>query len=136
MTITATLVPESRRLTFLPETFTPRMMMRAEGLIYHQASMLSKQYGGGLWEFYTLSNGGRYAAPVRPDQVAVRVDGNGYDGIVSADAFGIIVTLFVFGALAFIDDETLREKYSDHYHQLRAFAVEHAEREAILAAIY
>ncbi|WP_250532451.1 antirestriction protein [Caballeronia sp. ATUFL_F1_KS39] len=133
--ITATLVPESRRFTFMPEAFTARMMMRAEGLTFHQASMLSRQYSGGYWEFYTLSNGGFYLAPTRPEQFAVRIDGNGYEGIVSADAFGIIVTLFVYGALVFIDDDTLREKYSDHYHQLRAFAVEHAEREAILSAI-
>jgi hypothetical protein len=133
--ITARQVPESRRLTFMPEAFTPRMMMRAEGLTYHQASLLSKQYSGGYWEFFTLDNGGFYLAPTCAERFNVSVDSNGYECNVSADAFGVIVTLFVYGALVWIDDETLREKYSNHYHQLRAFAIEHAEREDILNAI-
>ncbi|KXU94151.1 hypothetical protein CR51_27135 [Caballeronia megalochromosomata] len=135
MTIIATQVPESRRLAFMPAAFTPLMMMRAEGLTYHQASLLSRQYSGGYWEFYTLSNGSFYLAPTCAERFDVSVDGNGYEGDVSADAFGIIVTMFVYGALAFIDDEALREKFGEHYHQLRAFAIEHAEGSAILAAI-
>jgi hypothetical protein len=63
------------------------------------------------------------------------VHGNGYEGEVSADAFGIIVTLFVYGALAWVGNEALREKFSNHYHQLRDFAIRHAEASAILSAI-
>ncbi|SAL03039.1 antirestriction protein [Caballeronia calidae] len=133
--ITARLVPDDRRLNFLPEAFTTRMMMRAESLVFYQADMLSKQYRGGLWDFYSLSNGGFYLVPTCAKRFDVSVVGNGYEGNVSADAFGIIVTLFVYGALVFIDDATLQEKYSNHYHQLRDFAIEHTEREAILNAI-
>ncbi|WP_250477639.1 MULTISPECIES: antirestriction protein [unclassified Caballeronia] len=133
--VVATKVPDDRRLAFLPEAFTPRTMMRAEGLVYHQACLLSKQYTGGYWEFFTLSNGGFYLRPTGRERFDVAIGGNGYEGSVSADAFGVIVTLFVYGALVWIDDEALREKFSNHYHQLRAFAIDHAEREAILSAI-
>lgn len=133
--IIATEVPESRRLGFMPEAFTPRMMMRAEGLVFHQASLLAQSYSGAYWDFFTLSNGGFYLAPRSDRRFEVQVEGNGFESDVSADAFGIIVTLFVYGALVWVDDEALREKYSDHYHQLRAFAVEHDEGGAILRAI-
>jgi len=128
-------IPESRRLGFLPDAFTPRLMLRAESMVYHQADLLSKSYRGGSWDFYRLSNGGYYLAPVYPKQFQVLVEGNGYSGEVSADAFGIIVSLFVFNALCFINDDALQAKFSDHYHQLRAFARDHAEREDILNAI-
>lgn len=133
--LVATVVPDNNRLAFLPLAFASRMMIRAECMIYQQADLLSDDYNGGLWNFYTLSNGGYYVAPASPASFDVAVDGNGYQGNVSADAFGIIVTLFVYGALAWIPDDTLQDKYSNHYHQLRAFAAEHAEAGAILSAI-
>ncbi|SAK63707.1 antirestriction protein [Caballeronia pedi] len=133
--VIATPVPASKRLAFMPEAFTPRVMIKAEGLVYHQAAMLSRTYQGGLWQFYTLSNGGYYLAPETDKRFPVQVTGNSYEGEVSADAFGVIVTLFVYGALVWIDNAPLREKYSDHYHQLRAFACQHPEANAILRAI-
>ncbi|KAK48179.1 antirestriction protein [Caballeronia jiangsuensis] len=133
--IIAERVPEHKRLGFLPAAFTTRLMLRGEAMAYQEAGRMSDSYKGGMWEFYTLSNGGYYLAPVAPERFAVRVDSNGYEGDVSADAFGVIVTLFVYGALVWINDDNLQAKFSDHYHQLRAFAIQHAEREAILNAI-
>jgi hypothetical protein len=134
-TITAKAVPETHRLSFLPEFFTVRLMMKAEAMIYQQADLLSVDYQGGLWTFYKLSNGGFYVAPDTEKRFTVYVPGNDYEGDVSADAFGVIVTLFVLGGLVWIDDETLREKFSDHYHQLRDYAKDHAEAGAIFRAI-
>jgi hypothetical protein len=134
-TITAIAVPTRERLQFLPEFFTPRLMMRAEATIYTCAARLSNDYTGGLWTLYRLSNGGAYVAPETDKRFEVVVEGNGYRGEMSADAFGIVVTLFVFGALVWTDDEALREKFGEHYHQLRAFAMEHDEAAAIFAAI-
>jgi hypothetical protein len=134
-TVTAKAVPETHRLSFLPEFFGERLMLKGESMIYQQAELLSLDYKGGLWTFYKLSNGGCYLAPETDTRFNVFVHGNDYEGEVSADAFGVIVTLFVFGALCWIDNETLREKFSDHYHQLRAFAMDHAEAGAIFRAI-
>jgi hypothetical protein len=134
-TITAAIVPTRERLNFLPEFFTPHLMMRAEALIFTQAARLSKDYTGGLWTFHRLSNGGAYVAPDTDRRFHVAVDGNGYTGELSADAFGIVVTMFALSALVWTDDEALREKFGEHYHQLRAFAIEHDEAAAILAAI-
>lgn len=134
-TITAQAVPTVDRLRFLPEMFGTGLMMRAESLLYHQASQLSVDYTGGYWAFYRLSNGGGYAAPDTAKRFTVYVPGNDFEGEVSADAFGVIVTLFVFGALCWIENEALREKFNDHYHQLRDFARDHAEAGAIFRAI-
>ncbi|MFM0224185.1 antirestriction protein [Paraburkholderia dipogonis] len=134
-TITATVIPTVDRLRFLPGIFTARLMIQGEGLTYQQATNLSADYKGGLWTFYRLSNGGGYLAPDTDRRFNVSVQGNDYEGEVSADAFGVIVTLFVFGALCWIDNETLREKFTDHYHQLRDFAKDHTEAGAIFRAI-
>jgi hypothetical protein len=133
--ITAAAVPTVDRMRFLPEFFTPRLMMKAEAMIYQQASQLCADYNGALWAFYRLSNGGCYVAPETDKRFKVFVPGNDYEGEVSADAFGVIVTLFVFGSLCWIDNEALREKFTDHYHQLRDFAKDHAEAGAIFRAI-
>jgi hypothetical protein len=56
-------------MQFLPNLFTPQLMMRAEALLYTYAERLAPDtYKGGLWEFYTLSNDGGYAAPVVENQ--------------------------------------------------------------------
>jgi hypothetical protein len=133
--ITAKVVPPRQRLAFLPELFTPRLMMQAEGMIYVQAAQLSENYTGGLWTFYRLSNGGFYVAPDTAKRFALEVHSNGYEGEVGADAFGVIVTMFVLGALVWIDNEALSEKFTEHYHQLREFAKDHEEAAQIFSAI-
>ncbi|OYD64863.1 UNVERIFIED_ORG: antirestriction protein [Burkholderia sp. CF145] len=135
MKITHNEVPVSERLAFLPNFFGARLMMRAEAMIYDQAGHLSENYHGGLWTFYTLSNGGFYMAPQSPERFTVVVHGNDYEGEVSADAFGVIVTLFVVGSLCWIENEALRAKFSNHFHQLRDYALQHEEACAILRAI-
>jgi hypothetical protein len=135
MKVVAKSVPVVHRLRFPPKYFGERLMMRAEAMIYGQAAALSRDYNGGLWEFYDLSNGGFYLAPIRAERFNVSVQGNDYEGEVGADAFGVIVTLFVLGSLCWIDNEELREKFSDHYHQLRDYAKDHAEAGAIFRAI-
>ncbi|MFP4891239.1 antirestriction protein [Paraburkholderia sp. EG304] len=135
----ATLVPESRRLGFLPGLFGERRMIRGEALVYAWANRLSPDYTGGLWNFYKLSNGGAYLAPTRPERFNVAAIGSGYEGEMSADAFGVVVTLFALGQVAFEVAESARgadsDKLVDSYHALRSFALDHAEAASILRAI-
>jgi Antirestriction protein len=92
---------------------------------------LAKDYSGGYWHFYELSNGGFYMAP-ECEPLILLVAGNGYAGRMSAEAAGITACLFAFSHLSFrIPDEVI----GCHYHQLRDFALEHPEASAILAAI-
>ncbi|WP_233854150.1 antirestriction protein [Paraburkholderia sp. HD33-4] len=133
--ITATVVPTRQRLAFLPDVFTPRLMMQGEAMIYRQADQLSADYNGGLWAFYRLSNGGFFVAPDNDKRYTISVAGNGYEGEVSALAFGMTVTLFVLGSLCWIENEALRERFTDNYHQLRQYVLDQPEAGAVLAAI-
>ena len=64
------------------------------------ASRLSEDYGGGYWLFYTLDNGGFYMAPDSDGKFQV-ISPNGWEGFMSADAFGITVCLFAYSNLSF-----------------------------------
>src|SRR3546814_15530527 len=57
-------------------------------------------YGGGFWEFYERGGEPLYLAPKSQDRLRISWDGNGYEGEVSADAAGIIATLFTLSDLA------------------------------------
>lgn len=129
--IVATIVPESRRMEFLPLHFGVKMMMRLEIGVYGWMSRLCSAYNGGLWAFIELSNGGAYMVPTGAEYFDLRVEGNGFDGRVSPDAAGVIATTFALNELIWKGHDAAREKYD----QLYDFIVEHADREAILRAI-
>ena len=126
----ATVVPEHYRLGFLPRHFG-RYMMRVEAAVDRHMGSLCSRSSGAFWEFYDLSNGGCYLAPNRGAYALAAP--NGFEATVSADVAGLIASLYTFSHLAF-KFETV-EVFSDRFHQLREFAIEHAESQAILAAI-
>lgn len=105
---------------------------RVEGAVFAMLSALSADYQGGLWTFYELSNGGFYMAPRVPGSFRVQCDGNGYDGVLSADAAGIVACLMALSQLSFhVNDELVVVGF----HLLRDFALEHAETAEIFRAI-
>ncbi|MEX3923077.1 antirestriction protein [Paraburkholderia sp. BR10936] len=139
MKIEATAVPLVERLAFLPKLFGPNVMMYAESMLYNCAKRLAPdEYRNGSWEFYELSNGGGYAAPMEPQQFNLMIGSNGFEGGMSNDAAGIVFTLFVINSLCFRYAETdpkTAEKFVDHYHQLLDFAKQHKEARSIFRAI-
>jgi hypothetical protein len=60
---------------------------------------------------------------------------NGYEGVMSGDAFGVTACLYAYSRLSFTAGDRIAEVYARHYHRLREFIMEHPEVEAILAAI-
>ena len=129
--ITARRVDDSQRLMTLPRYFGHRLMI-FESAVYDFMHRLAPDYRGGFWQFYELSNGGFYMAP---DRASYRfcVDSNGYEGVLSADAAGIAVCLFTYSHLSFRD--THAGLFGERFHQLREFALDHAEANEIFAAI-
>ena len=124
-------IANDERMQTLPRHFG-REMLAVEYAIYAFMRKLARQYTGGYWTFYELSNGGFYMAPECETTFHVSVDGNDFQGTMSADAAGITACLFALSHLSFqIPSGTI----ANHYHQLRDFALEHAEAGAILAAI-
>jgi hypothetical protein len=94
---------------------------------------LCESYSGGYFNFYDISNGGCFMALERSEPLTIAGDGNGYEGTMSAEAAGVVSTLFALSHLAFRFFEI--ELLSERYHQLREFALDHPEAGAILAAI-
>jgi len=129
-TVSAQRVCDEARLNTLPLHFG-KYLISVESAVYSCMRHLAREYRGGYWHFYELSNGGFYMAP-EIDPLNILVDGNGYEGQMSADAAGITACLFAFSHLSFrITDEVIGR----HYHLLRDYAIEHAEAAKILAAI-
>jgi hypothetical protein len=61
--------------------------------------------------------------------------GNGYEGELSADAFGIACCLYAYSHLSFAGPDALAEECARQYHLLREWMLSgHAEARAILAA--
>lgn len=132
--ITATLVPEHQRLLITPKLFKHHFPFKIEPCIYQFARHLCEDYIAAYWHFYTLSNKGFYMAPESAEPFSF-ITQNGFEGQVSADAFGIICCLYAYSHLSFSDNLELSKLCSHHYHALREFALEHGEAMAISRAI-
>ena len=133
--ITASMVPESDRHHFLPE-FYPGLFMAAETLTYAVAKRYISGYCGAYWNFFRLSNGGYFMAPDEPEPLRVVVTGNYTDETMSAEAAGIVTTLYVLDRLMNAQlKEKVRERYIDLWHKLRDYACQHSDCAAILKAI-
>ena len=113
--------------------FGSNFPMQLEPLIYNLASNMAEDYNGGYWEFYILDNDGFYMAPGAGGPYRVSCV-NGYEGKLSADAFGITVCLYAYSLLSFEKDD-MAQVYAQHYHWLRDYMLDHPEVEAILKAI-
>ncbi|WP_152988085.1 antirestriction protein [Paracoccus sp. MKU1] len=60
----ATLVPEDRRMEFLPRLFGHRLLIIGEHTVFSFMERLSPaDYGGGIWDFYELAGAPLYMAP-------------------------------------------------------------------------
>jgi hypothetical protein len=127
--VEASRVPDEERIDTLPRHFG-RHLLEVEGAIYGWLRALSTDYAGAYWHFFELSNGGFYMAP-ESAPLRIRVEGNGFEGTMSADAAGITACLFALSHLSF---RIRSDSLARHYYELRDFALEHAEASAIIAA--
>lgn len=129
----ATLVPEARREMFLPGLFGLQHLILAENAVYNFMTLLSPHdYGGGFWDFYEYEGKPLYLVPTSRPRYRINVETNGYEGEVSADAAGIVATLFTFSHLSF---KYRSDLLADGYERLYAFAAEHPEASEIFQAI-
>lgn len=133
--IVATKVSELGRMFFLPRHFGPRLMLRGEVTIYQWMKRLCRDYGGGSWTFYDLSGGGFYMAPDM-GRMRIEVVSNYFSGEMSADAAGIVATLFALCQLAeeYVEEEE-GDAFARNFHCLRDYAVTHPEAPTIIRAI-
>lgn len=127
--VIANTVAQAERMNFLPQFFGPLLTNTVESYVYDFMRFLCKTYSGGYWEFYRLSNGGCYMAPLMESKMHVSVNTNFFEGEMSADAAGIVACLFAYSHLAFSYADM-----SERYHNLREYALDHDEASLIFQA--
>lgn len=133
-TITAEVVPENLRMDVLPALFGSAFM-RGENLITGYMRNICAGYTGGHWDFISLSNGGFY---LRPDmeKVELSIAGNGFQEEVSADAAGIVVTLYALNMLMWDSADSDRQELLNHLYQQSEKLKDYAETISEHSAIY
>lgn len=136
-TITVSRLPDERRIAFWPQYFgTVPQWILLEPRIFGWMDRLCEDYGGGIWQFYTLSNGGVFMAPETEGSSSEKwhlynsMNGNGAD--MSAEAAGIAVCLLEYSHHAC---RTECDAMTAHYYRLRDYALTHPECQAIMRII-
>ena len=128
-----TLVPEARRMAFLPALFSPALMLIGERTVYQFMSWLAPDdYTGGLWHFHERDGQPLFMSPDADKRFRIFCETNGYMGEVSAEAAGIIATLFALSHLSFQHEA---DQLSEAYMRLYEFAGDHPEAGEIFKAI-
>ncbi|EPR21217.1 antirestriction protein [Agrobacterium sp. TS43] len=129
----ATIVPEERRLQFLPALFGRSLLMIAENAVYGFMERLSPlDYSGGFWDFYEHEGKPLFLAPRSKSRFRITGDITCFQGEVSAEAAGIIATMFAHSHLSFQFQSDL---LSEGYGRLYAYSADHPEAAEIYQAI-
>ena len=119
-TITRTLIAEEDRVTHTANLFGFHFPLHLEPLVYATADRLSVDYTGGYWDFYALSNGRFYMAPSGDITFHVSCE-NGFEGELSAVAFGITACLYAYSHLSF-SGMLIADVCAQQFHWLRECA--------------
>ena len=129
--ITATKVADEDRLNFWLRHVGMAKMLAFERHVYCWMRRLCPHYDGGYWNFYDLSNGGFYIAPADEKKMWLTWPGNYFNDEMSADAAGIVVTLYALNDFA----EQISPAFGEKHRQLYDYIESHPEAQAIYAAI-
>lgn len=133
--LTATVVPDEERLRFWPRYFgSITQWITLEPRVFAWMDRLCAGYSGGIWDFYTLSNGGAFMAPEVEEEAPWLLFNslNGSEAEVSAEAAGIVACLMAYSHHAC---RTECAAMTEHYYRLRDYALNHSERSAIMHII-
>ena len=130
--IIANQVADKDRLDFTPRLFGQHFL-HGEQLVYVFMRRLCCEYYGGYWQYYELSNGGMYMAPSIEQQLRLTWEMNCSDEQVSADAAGIVATLFALNHV--ICTESDNHMMIERFYALKEYAAEHGEAREIYRLI-
>ena len=108
--LSVTQVPDEQHIRFWPQHFgTIPQWITLEPRIFAWMDRFCDEYCGGIWSFYTLSNGGAFMAP---------------------DADGVCLIEYSHHACL-----TECDAMTEHYYRLRDYALQHPESSAIMRII-
>ncbi|BCU46559.1 TPA: antirestriction protein [Escherichia coli] len=128
-------VPDEQRAAFWPQQFgSIPQWITLEHHIFGWMDRFCRDYSGGIWNFFTLSNGGAFMAPENENDekwtLFNSMNGNGAE--MSAEAAGIAVCLIAYSHHAC---RTECNAMTEHYYRLRDYALLHPDCHAIMRII-
>lgn len=103
-----------------------------EMTMYNFADRFSSDYKGSMWSAYELANGGFYVAPDLDTPLKCAWADNFFEGELSPDAFGVVVTKF---ALWYVAASTQVERHCDMWEFVDDVIRTHPESSKIYRAI-
>ena len=131
-------VAEAKLFDFLPSMFGKYYLL-GESVVYSTMRDLCSSYSGGHWEYFDLTNGGRFMRLSSDAELEVSVTGNYFQERISCEGACLIVNLLVLGRLgeSILDmgDEDAAEHLFNQRDLLMDFARTHGESEKIMRAI-
>lgn len=133
--IVCTPVPDEQRVTFWPLHFgSIPQWITLEPTVFAWMDRLCADYSGGIWNFYTLSNGGAFMAPeAESDKLWSLFNPlNGNGGNLSSEAASLAVCLITYSHHAC---RTGCDAMTEHYYRLRDYALAHPECNAVMHII-
>ncbi|WP_392420853.1 antirestriction protein [Edwardsiella piscicida] len=135
--IAASVIPDELRIDFWPQHFgTIPQWITLEPQIFAWMDRLCSDYHGGIWNFYTLNNGGAFMAPEADEGNEAKwtlfnsMNGNGAE--LTREAAGIVACLMAYSHHAC---RTECDAMTEHYYRLRDYALNHQECSAIMHLI-
>lgn len=131
--ITSQRIASNQRISHTARLFGLNFPMRLEPMVFATADRLSCDYQGGMWIFSSLSTGGFFMFPDSEETFQVSCE-NGFEGALSAEAFGIVCCMYSYSGISFSGD-AFAETCAEQYHLLSEFALDHAEVGSIMQAI-
>ncbi|HEY3591001.1 MAG TPA: antirestriction protein [Buttiauxella sp.] len=135
--IVCTPVPDEQRVAFWPRHFgsIPQWII-LEPHIFAWMDRFCADYSGGIWDFYSLSNGGAFMVPEAggdsDGKWALFNSMNSNGAELSSEAAGIAVCLMTYCHHAM---RTECDAMIEHYYRLRDYALNHPESGAIMHII-
>jgi hypothetical protein len=133
--LTATIVADENRFGFWTRHFgSIPQWITLEPRIFTWMDRLCADYLGGIWNFYSLNNGGAFMAPeIDCEEKWSLFNGmNGNGAELSSEATGIAVCLMAYSHQAC---RTESDAMTEHYYRLRDYALSHSECRAIMHII-
>ena len=97
-TVTARAMPRESRTRLLAALFGQHFIT-VENLVYLNMVRVCPHYQGGEWNFYLLSNGGFYMAPLAVPDWFVVYASKEYQGALSSNAVGMLVSAMTLNQL-------------------------------------
>jgi len=134
---TRELVPEDQRVAVATSLFGVWLDLKLEPAIWQISERLARNYDqAAFFNWYILSNSGFYMAPDEEEVFEVSSENYCSGTFLSADALGIVSSLYAFSHFSHSGDWEFPKTCAQHFQLLLHYALRHREWVAIERALF